>query len=124
VRTEVCIVAPTNGYTWGCYCTTRPVRLGSAGSVACRRRPVCGILPAADHWRWRGDWRPAGATGRDPHEPQMDDRVGELATRSDEFRRRWSSHEAPMPSTTPQSAISNSPTKSVDMLSRWPMTLP
>lgn len=31
--------------------------------------------------------------GRDPRDPQMHDLVGELATRSDEFRRRWSSHD-------------------------------
>lgn len=31
--------------------------------------------------------------GRDPHDPQMHDLVGELATRSDEFRRRWSNHD-------------------------------
>jgi transcriptional regulator with XRE-family HTH domain len=31
--------------------------------------------------------------GRDPHDPLMHDLVGELATRSDEFRRRWSSHD-------------------------------
>jgi transcriptional regulator with XRE-family HTH domain len=31
--------------------------------------------------------------GRDPHDPQMHDLVGELATRSDEFRHRWSNHD-------------------------------
>jgi transcriptional regulator with XRE-family HTH domain len=31
--------------------------------------------------------------GRDPHDPLMHDLVGELATRSDEFRRRWSNHD-------------------------------
>jgi hypothetical protein len=31
--------------------------------------------------------------GRDPHDPLMHDLVGELATLSDEFRRRWSSHD-------------------------------
>ena len=31
--------------------------------------------------------------GRDPHDPLMHDLVGELATRSEDFRRRWSSHD-------------------------------
>ena len=31
--------------------------------------------------------------GRDPHDPVMHDLVGELATRSEEFRRRWSTHD-------------------------------
>jgi transcriptional regulator with XRE-family HTH domain len=31
--------------------------------------------------------------GRDPRDPHMHDLVGELATRSDEFRRRWSKHD-------------------------------
>lgn len=31
--------------------------------------------------------------GRDPHDPLMHDLVGELATRSEEFRRRWSHHD-------------------------------
>ncbi|HEY6595086.1 MAG TPA: helix-turn-helix transcriptional regulator [Asanoa sp.] len=30
--------------------------------------------------------------GRDPHDKGMHDLVGELSTKSDEFRRRWSSH--------------------------------
>jgi transcriptional regulator with XRE-family HTH domain len=30
--------------------------------------------------------------GRDPHDKQLHDLVGELSTRSEEFRRRWSSH--------------------------------
>ncbi len=31
--------------------------------------------------------------GRDPHDRQLHELVGELSTRSDEFRRRWSSHD-------------------------------
>jgi transcriptional regulator with XRE-family HTH domain len=31
--------------------------------------------------------------GRDPHDRRMHDLVGELSTRSDDFRRRWSSHD-------------------------------
>ena len=31
--------------------------------------------------------------GRDPHDKGMHDLVGELSTRSEEFRRRWSSHD-------------------------------
>jgi hypothetical protein len=30
--------------------------------------------------------------GRDPHDKDLHDLVGELSTRSEEFRRRWSSH--------------------------------
>jgi hypothetical protein len=32
--------------------------------------------------------------GRDPHDGDLHDLVGELATRSKEFRRRWSAHDA------------------------------
>jgi transcriptional regulator with XRE-family HTH domain len=32
------------------------------------------------------------AAGRDPHHKELHDLVGELSTRSEEFRRRWSSH--------------------------------
>ena len=32
------------------------------------------------------------AAGQDPHDRALHDLVGELSTRSDEFRRRWSSH--------------------------------
>ena len=31
--------------------------------------------------------------GRDPHDRQLHELVGELSTRSDEFRRRWSAHD-------------------------------
>ena len=31
--------------------------------------------------------------GRDPHDKALHDLVGELSTRSDEFRRRWGSHD-------------------------------
>jgi hypothetical protein len=30
--------------------------------------------------------------GRDPHDKELHDLVGELSTRSDEFRRRWGAH--------------------------------
>jgi transcriptional regulator with XRE-family HTH domain len=33
------------------------------------------------------------AAGRDPHDKALHDLIGELATRSDEFRRRWGSHD-------------------------------
>jgi hypothetical protein len=32
------------------------------------------------------------AAGRDPHDKALQDLVGELSTRSDEFRRRWGAH--------------------------------
>jgi transcriptional regulator with XRE-family HTH domain len=40
------------------------------------------------------DWDGAADTeaGRDPHDKDLHDLVGELSTRSDEFRRRWSGH--------------------------------
>ena len=31
--------------------------------------------------------------GRDPHDKDLHDLVGELSTRSDDFRRRWSAHD-------------------------------
>lgn len=55
-----------------------------------------------DSHRFYPDWDTAADTavailrteaGRDPHDRLMHDLVGELATRSDEFRRRWSSHD-------------------------------
>ncbi|MET1089318.1 MAG: helix-turn-helix transcriptional regulator [Arthrobacter sp.] len=33
-----------------------------------------------------------GAAGRDPHDRQLSDLIGELSTRSDEFRMRWAAH--------------------------------
>ena len=57
------------------------------------------------------------AAGQDPHDKTLHDLVGELSTRSDEFRRRWgpttSAPTAPAPntSTTTSSATSRSPTK-------------
>ena len=35
--------------------------------------------------------------GRDPHDKDLHDLVGELSTRSDDFRRRWSSPQRPLP---------------------------
>ncbi len=55
-----------------------------------------------DSHRFYRDWDTAAdvcvailrtEAGRDPHDPLMHDLVGELATRSEEFRRRWSSHD-------------------------------
>ena len=55
-----------------------------------------------DAHRFYPDWEAAAHTcvailrteaGRDPHDPRMHDLVGELSTRSSEFRRRWSSHD-------------------------------
>jgi transcriptional regulator with XRE-family HTH domain len=48
------------------------------------------------------DWETAADTavailhteaGRDPHDKRLHDLVGELSTRSEEFRRRWSTHD-------------------------------
>jgi hypothetical protein len=72
------------------------------------------------------DWNGAADTcvaflrtgaGRDPHDKELHDLVGELSTRSEEFRRRWSAHDVryhgavPNTSTTTSWATSNSPTK-------------
>ena len=32
-------------------------------------------------------------TGRDPHDPDLTDLVGELSMRSEDFRARWASHD-------------------------------
>ena len=58
------------------------------------------FLDSAAH-RFYPDWERAADTavailrtsaGRDPHDKALHDLVGELSTRSDEFRRRWSAH--------------------------------
>jgi len=55
-----------------------------------------------DAHRFYPDWATAAATcvailrteaGRDPYDKGMHDLVGELSTRSEEFRRLWSSHD-------------------------------
>ena len=57
------------------------------------------------------------AAGQDPHNKGLHDLVGELSTRSDEFRRRWGSHNVRTHgtgikhSTTTSSASSPSPTR-------------
>ena len=59
------------------------------------------FLDSAAH-RFYPDWNLAADTavailrtsaGRDPHDKGLHDLVGELSTRSEEFRRRWSSHD-------------------------------
>src|SRR6478735_2879918 len=54
-----------------------------------------------DSHRFYSDWDTAADTavailrteaGRDPHDPLMHELVGELATRSEEFQRRWANH--------------------------------
>ncbi|MHA3020946.1 helix-turn-helix transcriptional regulator [Mycobacterium sp. BMJ-28] len=56
----------------------------------------------SDSQRFYPDWGIAADTavsilrteaGRDPHDKELHDLVGELSTRSAEFRRRWSSHD-------------------------------
>jgi hypothetical protein len=55
-----------------------------------------------DSHRFYPDWDRAADTcvailrtgaGRDPHDKAMHDLVGELSTRSPDFRRRWSTHD-------------------------------
>jgi transcriptional regulator with XRE-family HTH domain len=59
------------------------------------------FLDSASH-RFYPDWELAADTavamlrtsaGQDPHDKTLHDLVGELSTRSDEFRRRWSAHD-------------------------------
>jgi transcriptional regulator with XRE-family HTH domain len=54
---------------------------------------------AGDFWR---DWRQAAddavallraSAGRDPYDRQLSDLIGQLSTRSDDFRVRWASHD-------------------------------
>ena len=56
----------------------------------------------ADSRRFYPDWDTAADTavailrteaGRDPHDKELHDLVGELSTRSQDFRRRWSAHD-------------------------------
>ena len=70
---------------------TRPRRRTSPGSPS---------STAAAH-RFYPDWDLAAdmtvanlrtAAGKDPHDKGLHDLVGELSTRSDEFRRRWGAH--------------------------------
>lgn len=47
-------------------------------------------------WDWYADVTVANLrteAGRNPHDRQLHELVGELSTRSDEFRRRWSAHD-------------------------------
>ena len=55
-----------------------------------------------DSHRFYPDWDTAADTcvailrteaGRDPHDKTMHDLIGELSTRSEQFRRRWSAHD-------------------------------
>ena len=67
--------------------------------------------------------------GRDPHDKGLHDLVGELSTRSEDFRRRWSAHDvrltapAPSTSTTTSSATSTLAYESLDMVSEPGLTL-
>ena len=63
--------------------------------------------------RFYPDWNAAAdtpspslrtAAGRDPHDKGLHDLVGELSTRSDEFRRRWGAHD--VRTTAPASSAS------------------
>ena len=84
-------------------------RLGRAVHDGIYQRSISGVPNFArytflddDAHRFYPDWETAADTcvailrteaGRDPHDPHMHDLVGELSTRSDDFRRRWSSHD-------------------------------
>ena len=80
-----------------------------------RRRPP--LLPRLGPRRRHLRRHPAHRSRPRPHDKALHDLVGELSTRSDDFRRRWSSHDVRLHgagtkrSTTTSSATSNSPTK-------------
>ena len=57
------------------------------------RRGLAPVLPRLGHRRRHRVAILRTEAGRDPHDPLMHDLVGELATRSEEFRRRWASHD-------------------------------
>src|SRR5213075_865352 len=60
---------------------------GSSSSIrAPRRSTPTGHAPPATPWR-------SCAGLRDPHDRDLSDLVGELATQSDEFRTRWAAHD-------------------------------
>ena len=84
--------------------------LGRAMHAAVYGSPVAGTPPNFarytflddDSRHFYPDWDGAADTcvailhteaGRDPHDKDLHDLVGELSTRSDEFRRRWSAHD-------------------------------
>ena len=76
-----------------CTTTTPAGRRTSPASPSCDRRSPHDFYP---------DWDTAADTcvailrteaGRDPHDKALHDLVGELSTRSDDFRRRWSAHD-------------------------------
>ena len=45
------------------------------------------------------------AAGRDPHDRDLSDLVGELSTRSEEFRTRWAAHNVRIHRTAPRRSI-------------------
>ena len=77
------------------------VALRRRGRRAAQLRPL--HLPDLDDAHdFYPDWDGAADTcvailrteaGRDPHDKDLHDLVGELSTRSDDFRRRWSAHD-------------------------------
>ena len=79
-----------------------------SSTTATRRRPELRPvhLPRRRAHRFYPDWDTAAdicvailrtEAGRDPHDKALHDLVGELSTRSDEFRRRWSCPQRPPP---------------------------
>jgi hypothetical protein len=76
----------------------RPLRRRSRRTTQLRRFTFLEVDAAHDFYP---DWDGAADTciailrteaGRDPHDKDLHDLVGELSTRSDEFRRHWSAH--------------------------------
>ena len=55
------------------------------------------------------------AAGKDPHDKGLQDLVGELSTRSDDFRRRWGSHNV----RTRAEALSHEPSERANTVT-WP----
>ena len=90
----------TNTLGWAMH-SSLYASLDAAGGGACPNFARYTFLDE-DSRRFYPDWATAAATcvsilrteaGRDPHDKVMHDLVGELSTRSEEFRALWSSHD-------------------------------
>ena len=68
---------------------TGPVNVARFVFLDTARSP---LLPDWDQAARHGRGNLRTAAGSDPHDRGLADLVGELSTRSDEFRRRWASH--------------------------------
>ena len=100
--------APPRSYTTPAWTTSPPTSSATPSTPTCSRRPPARPVNSARYVfldpRARDfyiDWDRAAsdvvailrsAAGRDPHDRDLSDLVGELSTQSDEFRTRWAAH--------------------------------